>query len=273
MLNLFKHELKSRRTGILGWGIGLFLFGAMYIGIYPEFAEQMADLGSLSIYEAMAIDMATFEGYIASIMIQYVPIILGIYAIIAGTGTLAGEEDSGTLELVLAMPLHRWQIVSMKTIALAIATFLMVVIAGFGYAIGFALIEGQVETDVTMVDMFVATLSGWPITFAYLMMGLFLGTYLPNRRTAALATTVVFIASYFGTLVTGMIDSLEPLAPVSPFHYFDTTSALFTEGIQASDVLTLLVVALVFFVLALLSFQRRNITVGAWPWVRSKAVG
>jgi ABC-2 type transport system permease protein len=269
MLNLLKHEIKSRRGAIIGWGIGLFLFGAMYIGIYPEFSEQMADLGDMSIYEAMAIDMTTFEGYAASVMIQYVPIILVIYAIIAGTGTLAGEEDSGTLELVLAMPLHRWQIVSMKAIALAVATFLMVVIAAIGYAVGLAMIEGQIETDVTTVDMFIATLSGWPITFTFMMIGLFLGTYLPNRRTAALATTVIFIASYFGTLLAGMVDSLASLAPVSPFHYFDVTPALFTEGIQASDVLTLLLVAVIFFGLAVISFQRRNITVGAWPWQRA----
>jgi ABC-2 type transport system permease protein len=271
MLNLFKHELKSRRISILGWGIGLALFGLLYIVIWPEMSAMAADLADLSIYESLAIDVGTFEGYISSIMIQYVPIVLGIYAVIAGTGALAGEEDSGTLELVLAMPLYRWQIVAVKAAALAIATFLMVVIAGIGYALGLAAISGQIETDVTSMDLFIATLSGWPITFAVTMMALFFGSYLPNRRIAAMATTVVFISSYIGALVTGMVDSLEALAPFSLFHYFDTTPALFTEGIQASDVLTLLLVSAVFFGLALLSFQRRNITVGLWPWQRSTA--
>ena len=125
MFNLLKHELRSRWGAILGWGVGLFLFGAMYTAIFPEMAEEMASLADLSIYQAMGIEMGTFEGFIGSTVVLFVPIILGIYVITASTQTLAGEEDGGTLEVVLAMPLHRWQIVSMKALALALSTLLM----------------------------------------------------------------------------------------------------------------------------------------------------
>jgi hypothetical protein len=66
MLNLLKHELLSRWVAIVGWGIGLALFGSMYIFIFPEVAEQMAGLAGLSIYKAMGIEMGTFESFIAS---------------------------------------------------------------------------------------------------------------------------------------------------------------------------------------------------------------
>ena len=45
---------------------------------------------------------------------------------------------------------------------------------------------------------------------------------------------------------------------------------MFTEGVKASDVMVLLGAAAIFYVLALLSFQRRNVTVGAWPWQRAR---
>ena len=92
MLTLFWHELRSRLGTILGWGIGLGLFGALYIGVWPEAGEAMQEIGDLAIYQAMGIDMTSFAGYIASVVVQYVPLILGIYAIIASTGTLVGEE-------------------------------------------------------------------------------------------------------------------------------------------------------------------------------------
>ena len=95
------------------------------------------------------------------------------------------------------------------------------------------------------------------------------GAYLPSRRTAALVTTVIFIANYFGENLAGFVESLDALKPLSLFSYFDSSATVFTEGVKAGDVGVLLGVAALFFGLALLGFQRRNVTVGAWPWQRS----
>ena len=104
---------------------------------------------------------------------------------------------------------------------------------------------------------------------AFLMMGLFLGALLPNRRTAAVVTTVIFIASYVGKHLAGLVSSLDSIKRFSLFYYFDSSATLFTEGVQASDVAILLVVAAIFLFLAVIAFQRRNVTVGAWPWQRA----
>ena len=103
------------------------------------------------------------------------------------------------------------------------------------------------------------------------MIGLFLGAYMPTRRSAALTITVIFIASYFGPITIGFVESLDSIKPYFLFTYFDTTADVFKNGVESSDVLTLVGISLVFFVLALLSFQRRNITAGAWPWQRARA--
>lgn len=266
MLNLLKHELLAKRNAILGWGIGLFLFGSMYIVIYPEMADQLAqfNLDDISIYQAMGVEMSTFEGFVASSVIQFVPILLGIFAIIAGTGTLAGEEDNGTLELILASPLKRWQIVSMKALALALASLLILLIVAIGDMLIMNAIE--IDTDVTGVDLFWGVMSAWPITLSLIMISLFLGTFTPNRRLASLIATVVLVGSYFGENLSGLVESTEFLKTYSLFHYFDSSSSLFTEGVNGNDMALLFGLATVFFGLALIFFQRRDITVGMWPW-------
>ena len=269
MINLLKHELRSRLTGMIGWGIGLALFGNMYILIYPEMSEQMSSLADLSIYQAMNIEMSSFAGFISSVVVQYVPLLLAIYGVITSTDALAGEEDKGTLELILAMPIPRWQIVTIKAIAMSIAALVVIIIAAVGYVIGLESIRGSLDIQVTSGELFLAVLNGWPITIAFMMMGLFLGAYLPSRRTAALTITVIFVANYFGFILFGLVESLEGLQPLSLFNYFDTSSAVFNEGVQLSDVAVLLFLALLFFGLALLSFQRRDVTVGKWPWQRA----
>jgi len=271
MLSLLKYETFSRWPAVLGWGSGLSFFGIMYIAIYPEFEGKMAALSEISIYQAMRIDMTSFEGFIASSLILNVPVVLAIYAIVTSSDTLSGEEDRGTLELIVTMPLKRWQIVSMKALALTIVTLAMLVIAGVSSALTLMSIQNAVDVAVTPIQMFFVVLSCWPITLAILMIGLFFSAALPNRKTASAATTIVFIFSYFSIMIAGIVESLEFIKYFSLFNYLDSSAGAFTKGVQASDVAILFAIAAVAFVLALISFERRDITVGQWPWQRAKA--
>ena len=139
------------------------------------------------------------------------------------------------------------------------------------HALAISAIEASVVIDVTSGQIFMAALSAWPLTLVILMLGLFLGALLPNRRTAAVVTTVLFIASYLGESLTGLVQSLNVFKPLSFFYYFDSSAELFPNEIQARDLAVLLGLAAFFFALALLSFQRRDVTVGAWPWQRARA--
>jgi len=270
MFNLLRHELQSRTSAVIGWSIGLILFGAMYISIYPEMESQMAGLADLSIYQAMGIAIGTIEDYIGSTVILFFPILLCIYGIITSTGTLAGEEDNGTLELVLAMPMYRWQIVAVKALAIGVVAFLILLISGLGNVLVLNAVKASVEVDITGGQLLRAVLNGWPITMAFMMMGMFFGAYLPNRRVAAMLITVILVASYFGENLGGMVASLEFIKPYSLFTYFDSSAAVFSQGVNPGDFWLLIGVAAVFFGLTVLSFNRRNVTVGAWPWQRAR---
>lgn len=273
MFNLLLHELRVRLGAMIGWGIGLILFVLIYLPVYPSMQEQLQafDIESIAIYQAMGISsMNTLEGYASSTIVQFIPILLGIYALINGTATLAGEEDNGTLELLVAMPLARWQIVTIKAVAMVIATLLIALMAALGAVGVFLAIKGQIETTMTAIDLFWAVMSGWPLALALMMISLFLGAYLPSRRIASVVATLVFIVSYFGNSVANLTDQLEPLRPIFLFSYLNISPQVFTEGVNGSDMAVLLATAVFFFLLALASFQRRNITVGAWPWQRAQ---
>ena len=270
MGNLIIHELRSRWKGIVGWAIGLTLFGAMYISVWPQAADQMVGLAELSIYQAMGINLRSFEGYMGSVVILFLPLLLGIYSIVTATRALAGEEDDGTLELVMARPIARWQIVAAKGFAIGIALIVILLLAGAGDAAVLAAIKTSYETTVMPIDLFLVLLTAWPITMAFAMISLFAGAFMPSRRIAVIVATVVLIGSYFGENITGMVGSLEFVKPFSLFTYFDSSATVFAESAKASDVAILIGVAAAFLALAVISFQRRNVTVGAWPWQRAQ---
>lgn len=270
MFNLFRYELLSRRMAIIGWGIGLAAFGSMYVAIYPEFASEMAGLAGASIYRAMGMDVASFAGFIASTVVQFMPVVLGVYVIIAGTGTMAGEEDDGTLELIAATPLSRWQIVATKAAALAIVLFLILAIVGVGNGLTLNYVSQTIEVDVTPTQLFFAVLGTWPVMVAFLTIAMFLGTVTPSRRVASGLMTLVYIGSYLINSMANIVESLEWLKTLSVFGYMNATAKVFEEGVSAGDTLVLFVVAVVSLGLAVWFFQRRNLTVGAWPWQRGR---
>jgi ABC-2 type transport system permease protein len=273
MLRLLLQELRFRRNAIIGWGIGLSFLPALYVSFYPQIAEELDNMQAimdLDIYKAMGMSFGTFEDWLASTVINIVPILLAIYSVVDGTGTLAGEEDNGRLELIVALPIPRWQIVAVKAIAHGVALILILVLAACSTTIVFASIESQVETTLVATDVFLSLLTAWPLVMAFGMISLFLGTFSPSRRIAALIATVIVVVSYFGSNLAGQVSALGSIQPLFLFYYMDATANLYVTGPQASDVLTLLGVASVAFLLAIVFFQRRSITVGAWPWQRGK---
>jgi ABC-2 type transport system permease protein len=246
MFNLLIHEIRSRWRAILGWGFGLILFGAVYISIFPRLFEQLNSLKDLSIYKIVGIQLGSIEGYLASVVLVYIAILLGIYCIIASTSSLAGEEDNFVVALSI------------------------MIIASLGNAFILAVIKINNPINATPFGLFTALISSLPLAFGFIMIGFFLGAILPNRRLSATVMTIFFIASFLGENIAGMVKSLEPIKYFSLFNYYNTTKTIFTDGVQLSNTIILLGVAVVFFILALICFNRRNITVGAWPWQRGK---
>jgi ABC-2 type transport system permease protein len=274
MLSFILYELSSRRGAIIGWGLGLSAFVLIYSVAYPSIAPAMAttDFVDSPLFQAIAqFDMATFEGYFASTILNYMALLIAIYAVTNGTGALAGEEESGVLELMVTLPLHRWQIVLSKAIAMSVAALLILAMAALASMLAFVAVESQIETGVTALDLVPAVLNAWPITMVFMMMALVFSALLPQRRTAAAMATLVLVVSFFGSNLLPMVEGLAPLAGALPFHYFERSVAVFTEGVQPGDVIVLLGAALVLLLLAVLAFERRNLTVGTWFWRRARA--
>ncbi|MFN2223029.1 MAG: ABC transporter permease subunit [Chloroflexota bacterium] len=274
MLKLLLHELRLRRVAIMGWGAGLALFGGYIIVLYPEFAEPMAamNLEDIALYQVLGdfSDFASFTGFVSAEVLTFLPILLAIYAIVNGTGTLAGEEDNGTLEPIMALPLPRWQLIMSKAIALSLALLLIMLIVGLAMAVSFTTLPGDINTGgVTAGDLVVVALATWPLVGFFAMFSLFLGALTPNRRTASIIATVFLVFSYFANNLASMVDWLERIQPILPFYYLDSAN-LMKEGPDLQNTLILLAAGAVSLLLALVFFQRRNITVGAWPWQQAQ---
>ena len=269
MIRLFLTELGRRRNGIIGWGIAIFLTALLFPLMFTEVTEQFAQLNfeDIAVYQAFGVgnDFATLPGFLATYLNSMFIPLLAAYAIILGTGLLAGEEDDGMLEMLLTLPLPRWQIVVAKALVLAVAMGVVSLAVGAGYAVSSAFIDA--ETTLSSADLLFSGVNLWPILMVFGMFSFFLGAYLPSRRPSWIITTVVLIATYLLNNLSAALPDLRDAAQFSPFYYYNNG---LNQTVYATENITLFVIVGVLLLLALLAFRRRDVTVGLWPWQRDR---
>lgn len=271
MISLLWHELRSRRRAIPGWTIALSFFSVIYMVIFTALPFQVREIDpqTLALLKSLGVQtLATFEGFILGTEFNVLPLIAGIFGISLGISGLVGEEDDGTLELVAALPISRARLVLAKAAALLISAFLVVSAAGLVAMAVFTML--RIDTAVTSLGLFRAILSTWLITFVFVALSLFLGAYLPNRGAALAGAMGVLLVSFFGENLAGIAPVLDPYRPFFPFSYFKRIVEMLTGDVAWKDILVLMSMGIGLLILALLSFQRRNLTVRAWPWQRPR---
>jgi ABC-2 type transport system permease protein len=274
MISLWRHEMRLRRRILPGWMMALSFFSAIYMVIYTALPDAVRgiDPQTLALLKSLGVQtLATFEGFILATEFNVLPLIAGLFGIFLGISALVGEEDDGTLELLAALPVSRMELILAKTVALVIAVFTALAAAGL-VAMG-VFIMLQIDTPVRPLSLFGTILSTGLIAFVFLTLSLFLGAYLPNRGAALAGAMGALLVSFFGENLAGMAPVLDPCRPFFPFSYFKRIVEMLTGDIAWKDIWILLSMGMGFLILAVLSFQRRSLTVRAWPWQRPRPAG
>jgi ABC-2 type transport system permease protein len=256
---VFFKTLRDLRWQVFGYGIGLALMAALVVAIYPSYKDQLANFEVPEALEGLTgdIDYASPEGFLSAEFVSWVPIVTVIFAVMAGTSALAGEEANGTLDLLLSQPISRRRLALEKMAGIAVATLLIIITASVGWVLSVPF----VDIDIGLADVFLATLLIVPITLTFAILAMFLGAAMADRRAATAAVTALAVASYFLNYLALIVDSLRPLAWASPFHYYDLD--VLVEGIDWLRTAFLLLLTGILVVATLACFEKRDIGVSS----------
>jgi ABC-2 type transport system permease protein len=264
MLVLFGHALNRFRGQILGWGITLGVLSAYLMTFYDTLIEQRAQLEQLlASYppELLAFfgdvgGMFTPAGYLTVEFFSYMPLILGVYAILAGSGLLVGDEESGVLDLLLSHPVRRTSMFFARLLALLAATAAIQAITWLGFVIGL----NWTVLDLSWSEMALPFVSLSAVLLTYAAFSILMSMLVPSRRIAAMAGGIVVVGSFFLTALARIDERLETAARFSPLNYYQSGDAIL--GLDWAWLGGLAAVALVMLLLAWWRFERRDIRVG-----------
>lgn len=276
MWPIFQNTVARSRGAILGWGISLGLLAMYLMPFYDTLAEQKETLQKLlSSYppELLAFfgDMSnmtalfTPEGYLGFEFFSFMPVILGIFAVLAGSGLLANDEENGTLDLVLAHPVSRTGLFVGRLLAFSVNTLCILALIWLGLMLG----RNWSSIDLTALELARPFFSLGAVLLFFGTGALALSLFLPSRRLASGVAGLALVASYFLTALARINDELKDLVKFSPLHYYQGGDAI--RNFNGEWVGGLLALALIFSLLAWWRFERRDIRVAGegtwrWPW-------
>ncbi|MEP6680741.1 MAG: ABC transporter permease subunit [Chloroflexota bacterium] len=181
---------------------------------------------------------------------------LGVFAVGATTGAIAGERQRGTLEVLLARPISR------RTLYITVAVALLAVI---GLVLA-AILAGMAIGAATQGLLNQIDLGQLPLVFAngLLLWGAFaafgLATSVSFDRTGpALGLTMAYVLlNYFLEILGSLLTDAAWTQKYSLFHHFQPGQIL-TGKADALDFFILAVAVVIPVVYALIAFPRRDL--------------
>lgn len=258
--DIWTKTLWDQRRSLLGWAVGLVAVSLIYGGFYPfaatpEYAELIASLPA-GLAEAMGWDdIASPHGYLGSTVFGILgPILVIIFAIGFGARAIAGEEENGNLELVIAHPVTRTRVVGQRALALGIALGL----AGLVVFAAVVAIRSPIDLDLPVAHLAAAGLQLALLGAVFGTLALLVGAVTGRRGLVVGVSAVVAVVGYLANGLAPQVEAVAWMQKASPFYWFAGTATL-RDGLHPLNALLLAGLAGLFLIGAVLAFNRRDV--------------
>lgn len=217
--DVFRKTLRDQRRALVGWGIGAAAMVLLIAALWPSvrtafssdilaaFPEEMRRLFNIE-------EMFTGAGFLnAEIFSILMPALFIAYGIGRGARMLAGEEQDGTLEVVVVSPVSRTRILLDKAAGLAVGIVALGVVVLASVMLGSYAVDMGIPVGHAAVGALAMVLIGVQHGALALAVGAATG-----RRAAAIAVAAtVAVAGYVLHVMGALVEEVEPWQPLSPF--------------------------------------------------------
>src|SRR5579884_916349 len=259
--DVFSKSVYDRRHGIVWWSLAIALLAVSVLSAWPSVHDEYRRLVAnypaalLAFFGIERNGLDTAAGYLqAELFSLMVPLSLIAYMIAAGSAATAGEEEAGTLDLLLAQPVSRRRVLVEKYAA-ACAALLAITVVFVAVLVVFTHVF---DVRVAATHLVAAGISGYLLATLFGAVALLAGCATGHRPLAAAIASALPIAAYLLTSLATLVEGLRRFRPASPFWWYSGHEPL-RRGLEPLHVALLCAVTLVCVVASAVVFERRDL--------------
>lgn len=221
LANVYLKTMRDQRRGLIGWSVGLLLVAFLEAALWPtvrdmggirEFVANYPEaLRSLFKLDQFATGASFLNGELYSALL---PILFLVYGIGRGACAVAGEEEAGTLKVLLttrvspvSLVLHRAAALATAVVVLGAALFLAVLAASPVFGLG---IDAGAAATGSLAMVLLGVEFGW--------LALALSAVTGRHVVAVAVTSALAVAAYLLYAAGALVDAVASWQPLSPFH-------------------------------------------------------
>lgn len=267
MLQIFLRAIKDRKVSLLIYCIAGIAVLWMYVGLYPSIQEQAEEIAKLfesypeglrAVFGIENFEMDTLEKFLA---LEQLGLIWGIMAIfmvssIAG-GSISGEIDKGTIEILLSKPISRIRIFLARYAAGIVS---LVIFAFFSIFAIFplAMLHSVKLSEISYVYLFIISVM---FAFTVFSMAMMFSALFSERGRTYMLVGMILGAMYLLNVASALVERLELLRYLSFFYHFDHGKALVAGELNVSALAVFAILSILFTLIGVAWFNKRDIAV------------
>lgn len=267
---IFLETLRRSWKQMVYWGIGIGALGIYMFSALPnspegyeEYIKVIEDMkpGALKLMGVSDIaSIMTPEGFIGFAFFGYTLLILGVFAVIAGLNVSAVDEDNGSMDVVLSLPVPRWHVILEKTLAYCLMGMGILAMAFISLVLGAQTATDRINLPIEKYLFAVMGLA--PGIIIMICATAFIATIMRRRATAAVVAGTFVIGSYLLNILAGLTNAeiAGTLRYFSFFSYMDAPTIL-KNGVPFVSAMALILISIAFVAGAIRMFERRDIAV------------
>ncbi|HXL36690.1 MAG TPA: ABC transporter permease subunit [Ktedonobacteraceae bacterium] len=259
--NIYLKTLRDYRIAILGWGVGIGLLTYVVLASFPSLVTtpqaraSLVSLGPSFAWIAEPIKIDTAGGY-ATFKYGFTVLVMALWPLLASSRMLRGEEDRGSMDVLLSLPRGRGRVALEKLAAIWTALLLM------GLLIGLLTFAGgmRVNAGFSLGDALLSGLNLALICGVFGSLALLISQFTQERGTAAGLTGGLLLIFIVLDMVHRVIPNTEWVSRLSPIYYYNLNKPLVPGyGINVGALLILLALSIILSGASIWLYVRRDI--------------
>ena len=265
-MNIYLTELKHHLKAFIFWSLGIVGFMLAAVSKYDGYIKAGTSVnevfnefpaGVSSFFGTNILDLQTASGFF-TLCALYMAVMLGVHALLLGSGIIAKEETDKTIEFLATKPVSRDRVLFTKLLAALTATIALNIVTLLVSLVTVAAFNPGPPANGDIAFLMPAVFF---IQLFFLMVGISFASIMHRPQRAGMLSAGVLLATFIISAFVDITDKYNFLRYLTPFQYFDP-KIIFTEhSYNLAYIFITVVVVAIMLTASRFAYQNRDFSV------------